>query len=120
MARLLLLRGQGFSRRRPLHRRLAMTRPRYGPIARSVEHVFIRAPASRLEETTMSEYEALAKNVIRRPLHIQPKENVIVECWNHGLPIATEVVYQALSAGARPTVRFQDEATYGVSGKQRR
>src|SRR5213078_1227119 len=117
MARLLLLRGQGFARRRPLHRRLAMTRPRYGPIARSVEHVFIRAPASRPEETTMSEYEALGKNVIRRTLHIQPKENVIVECWNHGLPIATEVVYQARAAGARPMLLFEDEDTYWRSVK---
>ena len=60
----------------------------------------------------MSEYEALAKNVIRRTLHIQPKENVIVETWNHGLPIATEVVYQARAAGARPMLLFEDEETY--------
>src|ERR1700704_4245931 len=60
----------------------------------------------------MSEYEALAKNVIRRTLHIQPKENVIVETWNHGLPIATEVVYQARAAGARPMLLFEDEDTY--------
>src|SRR3979409_1561252 len=63
-------------------------------------------------ETTVSEYEALAKNVIRRTLHIQPKENVIVETWNHGLPIATEIVYQARAAGARPMLLFEDEDTY--------
>src|SRR3989442_13626992 len=61
---------------------------------------------------SMSEYEALAKNVIRRTLHIQPKENVIVETWNHGLPIATEVVYQVRAAGARPMLLFEDEDTY--------
>src|SRR5437016_9432532 len=64
---------------------------------------------------SVSEYEALAKNVIRRTLHIQPKENVIVETWNHGLPIATEVVYQVLAAGARPMLLFEDEETYWKS-----
>src|SRR5216117_4258487 len=64
---------------------------------------------------TMSEYEALVKNVIRRTLHIQPKENVIVETWNHGLPIATEVVYQVRAAGARPLLLFEDEDTYWKS-----
>ena len=61
---------------------------------------------------SLSEYEALAKNVIRRTLHIQPKENVIVETWNHGLPIATEIVYQVRAAGARPMLLFEDEDTY--------
>ena len=60
----------------------------------------------------MSEYEALARNVIRRTLHVQPKENVIVESWNHGLPIATEIVYQVRAAGARPMFLFEDEDTY--------
>lgn len=68
-------------------------------------------------ETTVSEYEALAKNVIRRTLHIQPKENVIVETWNHGLPIATEIVYQARAVGARPMLLFEDEDTYWRSVK---
>src|SRR6266496_6181402 len=65
----------------------------------------------------MSEYEALAKNVIRRTLQIKPKENVIVETWNHGLPIAAEIVYQARAAGARPMLLFADEDTYWRSVK---
>lgn len=60
----------------------------------------------------MSEYEALAKNVVRRTLRIRPKENVIVECWNHGLPIAKEIVYQVRAAGGRPMFLFEDEETY--------
>jgi len=60
----------------------------------------------------MSEYEALAKNVIRRTLAIKPKENVIVETWNHGLPIAAEFVHQLRAAGARPMLLFEDEDTY--------
>ena len=55
-----------------------------------------------------SDYEALAKNVVRRSLHIQPKENVIVECWNHGLDAAKEVVYQLRAVGARPMLLLED------------
>jgi aminopeptidase len=65
----------------------------------------------------MFEYEALAKNVVRRTLRIQPKENVIVESWNHGLPIAKEIVYQVRAAGARPMFLFEDEETYWRSIK---
>ena len=50
----------------------------------------------------MSEYETLAKNVIRKSLQVKPKENVIVECWNHGLEPAKEFVYQLRAAGAIP------------------
>lgn len=60
----------------------------------------------------MSEFEALAKNVVRRTLRVRPKENVIVECWNHGLDAAREIVYQLRSIGARSTLLFEDEQTY--------
>ncbi len=60
----------------------------------------------------MSEYETLAKNVIRKSLQIKPKEGVIVESWNHALDAATEMVYQLRAAGARPMFLFEDEGTY--------
>ncbi len=60
----------------------------------------------------MSEYEALAKNVIRKSLQIKPKEGVIVESWNHGLDAAAEFVYQLRAAGAKPMFLFEDEPTY--------
>ncbi len=60
----------------------------------------------------MSEYEAFAKNVIRKSLQIQPKESVIVESWNHGLEAANEFVYQLRAAGARPMFLFEDEETH--------
>ena len=60
----------------------------------------------------MSEYETLAKNLIRKSLQVKPKENVIVECWNHGLEPAKEFVYQLRAAGARPMFLFEDEPTY--------
>ncbi len=60
----------------------------------------------------MSEYEAFAKNVIRKSLQIQPKESVIVETWNHGFDAAKEFVYQLRAAGARPMFLFEDEETH--------
>ncbi len=60
----------------------------------------------------MSEYEAFAKNVIRKSLQIKPKENVIVETWNHGADAAKEFVYQLRAAGAKPMFLFEDEATH--------
>ncbi len=60
----------------------------------------------------MSEYETLAKNVIRKSLQVKPKENVIVETWNHGFDAAKEFVYQLRAAGARPMFLFEDEETH--------
>ena len=60
----------------------------------------------------MSEYESLARNVIRKSLQIKPKESVIVECWNHGFDAAMEVLYQLRALGAKPMFLFEDEATY--------
>jgi len=60
----------------------------------------------------MSEYETFAKNVIRKSLQIKPKENVIVESWNHGFDAAKEFVYQLRAAGAKPMFLFEDEETH--------
>lgn len=60
----------------------------------------------------MPEYEALAKNLIRRTLRIQPKESVIVECWNHGFDPAREILYQLRAVGARPMFLLEDEETH--------
>ena len=60
----------------------------------------------------MSEYEALAKTVLRKALRVKAGENVIVETWNHGLPIATEFVYQIRALGARSLLTFEDEEAF--------
>ncbi len=60
----------------------------------------------------LSEYESLAKNVIKKSLQIKPKENVIVESWNHGADAAKEFIYQLRAVGARPMFLFEDEETY--------
>ncbi len=60
----------------------------------------------------MSEYEALAKNVLRKTLRVKAGENVIVETWNHGIPIAREFVFQIRALGARPLMTFEDEDAF--------
>jgi leucyl aminopeptidase (aminopeptidase T) len=60
----------------------------------------------------MSEYEALAKTVLKKTLRVKAGENVIVETWGHGLPIAGEFVYQLRALGARPLLAFEDEDTF--------
>jgi len=60
----------------------------------------------------MSEYEGFVRAVLRRSLRICPKENVIVESWNHGLDIAREFVYQLRAIGARPMNLVEDEEGY--------
>jgi len=58
------------------------------------------------------EYEALAKAVVRKALRIRGGEGVVVECWNHGLDVAKEIVFQLRSLGARPMLLLEDEETY--------
>jgi aminopeptidase len=60
----------------------------------------------------VDEYQALAKNVVRKSLKIKPKENVIVESWNHGFDGASAIVYELRAAGARPMFLYEDEPTY--------
>jgi leucyl aminopeptidase (aminopeptidase T) len=63
----------------------------------------------------MSDYDALAKNVLSTTLGIQPGDDLIVETWDHGLPIANAVIYAARKLGARPMLLFEHEATFWKS-----
>ncbi|HYS70960.1 MAG TPA: aminopeptidase [Thermoplasmata archaeon] len=66
----------------------------------------------------MSEYETLAKNVLKKTLHVKPGENVTVETWNHGIPIAREFVYQIRAMGARSLLTFEDEEAFWRSAAE--
>jgi leucyl aminopeptidase (aminopeptidase T) len=63
----------------------------------------------------MSRYEALANNVISSTLGIQPGDDVIVETWDHGLPIADAFIYRLRELGARPILFFEHEGTFWKS-----
>jgi len=63
----------------------------------------------------MSNYDVLAKNVLSTTLGIQPGDDLIVETWDHGLPIASAFVYQARGLNARPMLLFEHEETFWKS-----
>jgi leucyl aminopeptidase (aminopeptidase T) len=63
----------------------------------------------------MSTYDALVKNVLSSTLNVQPEDNVIVETWDHGLPIAGAFVYGLRELGARPMLLFEHEQTFWKS-----
>lgn len=60
----------------------------------------------------MSNYDGLVSNVLSTTLRIQPDDNVIVETWDHGLPVAAEFLYGLRELGARPMLLFEHEKTY--------
>lgn len=60
----------------------------------------------------MSNYDALVKNVLSSTLNIQSGDDVIVETWNHGVPIAGAFVFQLRALGAHPMLLLEDEGTF--------
>ena len=60
----------------------------------------------------MSEYDGLVKNVLSSTFNVQPDDNVIVETWDHGLPIAGEFVYRLREMGAHPMLMIEHEPTF--------
>lgn len=65
----------------------------------------------------MFSYDALVGNVLTSTLGIQPGDNVIVETWDHGLPIADAFIYKLREVGARPMLLFEREETFWKSAE---
>jgi leucyl aminopeptidase (aminopeptidase T) len=63
----------------------------------------------------MLRYDVLARNVLSSTLGIQANHDVIVETWDHGLPIADAFVYQLRELGARPMLLFEHEELFWKS-----
>jgi len=60
----------------------------------------------------MPSYDTLARSVLTSTLGIQSGEDVIVETWDHGLPIAAAFVYHLRELGAHPMLLFEHEDTF--------
>ncbi|MCI4324269.1 MAG: aminopeptidase [Thermoplasmata archaeon] len=56
--------------------------------------------------------EEICRKVLTKTLRLRRGENVIVEAWTHMLPWANAFVLEARRLGIRPTVIYEDEATY--------
>lgn len=61
---------------------------------------------------SMSRYDLLARNVLSSTLGIQPGDDVIVETWDDGLPIADALIYRLRELGARPMLLFEHEEAF--------
>ncbi|MGA2462006.1 MAG: aminopeptidase [Candidatus Bathyarchaeia archaeon] len=65
----------------------------------------------------MFNYDALVRNVLNSTLSIQPGDDVIVESWDHGLPIADAFIYRLRELGAHPMLLFEHEETFWKSAE---
>ena len=63
----------------------------------------------------MANYDGLVRNVLSKTLAIQSGDDVIVETWDHGLPIATNFIYRLRELGARPMLLFEHAGTFWKS-----
>lgn len=63
----------------------------------------------------MFRYDVLANRVLSSTLGIQAGDDVIVETWDHGLPIANAFVYALRELGACPMLLFEHEGTFWKS-----
>lgn len=60
-------------------------------------------------------YDPVVRNVLSKTLAVQSGDDVIVETWDHGLPIATNFIYRLRELGARPMLLFEHEGTFWKS-----
>jgi len=65
----------------------------------------------------MLSYDALARCVISSTLGIQSGDDVIIETWDHGLPIADAFIYHLRALGAHPMLLFEHEAAFWKSSE---
>lgn len=54
----------------------------------------------------------LAAHYLGAALNVRKGENVLIESWNHTLPIAAACVVEARRRGARPMLLLEDEAAF--------
>jgi leucyl aminopeptidase (aminopeptidase T) len=65
----------------------------------------------------MNRYDGLAKNVLSLTLGVQAGDDVIVETWDHGLPVADAFIYQLRELSANPMLLFEHEAAFWRSAE---
>jgi len=65
----------------------------------------------------MPNYDALVKNVLSSTLNVQSGDDVVVETWDHGLPIAGAFVYYLHELGAQPMLLFGKEEIFWKSAE---
>jgi aminopeptidase len=57
-------------------------------------------------------YSKYAKKIIEDVLHLKAGENLTIEAWEHELPFAKEIKFQARRLGANVLLHIEDDANY--------
>jgi leucyl aminopeptidase (aminopeptidase T) len=65
-----------------------------------------------IEQNMFSRYEGMVKKVISETLHVRPRDNVIVQTWDHGMPIASDFIYHLREVGAHTMLLFEHEERF--------
>jgi leucyl aminopeptidase (aminopeptidase T) len=69
---------------------------------------------------TVANADRLARQVLTKRLHVQPKESVTIECYPSALPWAAGFVREARRLGAYPLVHYEDERSYWTAVEEGR
>ena len=78
------------------------------------------APAMRRSSPPDAAARAMARVILRKCLKVRPGEHVTIESWSETLEAANALVLEALRAGARPLLLYQDEPTYWAAVSESR
>ncbi len=65
-----------------------------------------------LDLNDQKSYEKYAKKIVNDVLHLKAGENLTIEAWEHQLPFAKEVRYQARKLGANVLLFVEDDENY--------
>jgi aminopeptidase len=60
----------------------------------------------------MLSYDSLARNVLSTTLGIREGDDVIVETWDHGLPVTDAFIHRLREMGAHPMLLFEHEDAF--------
>src|SRR2546427_5160780 len=53
--------------------------------------------------------KTLAETVVNTSLRVKPDETVVINTWQHTLPLASQLAYQVRKAGALPLVTLETD-----------
>ena len=62
--------------------------------------------------------KTLADKVVNTSLHIRPDDTVLINTWQHTIPLANEIAFEVKKAGGQPvTILDTDELSYKILNK---
>lgn len=82
-------------------------------MSNSTEQVLSSVSERKVEdESAQPPYARYAKKIVQEVLKLRPGENLTIEAWEHELPFAEEVKFQARKLGANVVLNVEDDDHY--------